>query len=194
MADISLRRAAKLRSRMENRLRELESELTSNTILTVNVYDPDVATQFGQQQETFLGLYARYVALSRAVSSFRGLISQTNARVQVDTMLAMNAQVNRHLQILRKLVNVAPRPSDDQIRARLDGAKIEAAAGTSRYGSGEVSYTLLTKDVLDQLDAEAKGLVALSNGTSDSLEAANSTTMLGLTDDIQAILDSEGLL
>lgn len=197
--NITLRRAAKLRSKIEQRLTEIESDLR-HINQSVNIYDPDPLAAINKAEQDFRATLARYERLSGVQAHLRGLISQTNSRqeVQIDVGLSFIAQLNKHLNLLRRVTRLTPRSdytrlADDQITGRIAGCKEMAASGNQQTRPNQ-EFFVLSQETFNLLDQEEVRLKSLVEDTQDKLDAANATTMLALTENVVSVLRAEKLL
>ena len=194
MSKITLRRASKIRNKVEAQLKEIRAELQKSTTVEVNVTDTNVAelisaatTKFGQQ-------FARYSALSNVYYELRTSVGVQNSSGGVNETLARIAAYNSQRDVIRQLVDrIAPALSVEQVNARLALAKEQLTNGRG-YGREDVDFPVLPQETIDGLKAEDKRISLEIDTLHDGLERLNSTVVIDLSDAAEAILSAERLL
>lgn len=195
---ITLRRAAKLRNRMMERIRDIATTDLKNCTVNVNVYDPDVITQVDMETQKLNTSFGRFRMLSAALSEVRGQIGKANAANNVDTLLTTQVALLGQRAVLSDIANnVNLRPTDEQITARIAGYVSQAKTGVSRrggYGNDDVQNistltTSMRDDAVNQLHLVNRELDLIQ----DQLELINANTQIELSDQVLTTITAEKL-
>ena len=196
---ITLRRAAKLRNRMMERLREISSTDLRRTAVNVNVYDPDVIAQVDNETQAWNTAFARFTALSAALSEVRDLIGKVNASNGVDSLLTSQVALLGQRAVLAEIAsNVNVRPTNEQIKARIEGSINMAKTGAAPrrgYGVSEDSHTIstITQEMRDAATNELQLVNRQLDIIQDRLESINSHSHIELNDEVLATIANDKL-
>ena len=188
---ITLRRAAKIRNRLQGRLHELERQVESS-IAQVNIHDPDVLTQLHAAVEKHRAAVALYDVVSNTAENIRLKIGQANHKAGITDILTRQAAVQGRLAVYRRISTLSVMPSDEQIQARIDAARV--AQPNSYSASDTAAYSAATPEVVESARQLIHSLQSTADALQDSLESLNAQTTIELEDVELAILQSEGLI
>lgn len=197
---ITLRRAAKLRNRMMERLREITTNDLRRIMVNVNIYDPDIISQVDNETQAWNTAFARFTALSAALSEVRDLIGKVNATNGVDTLLTSQVALLGQRSVLAEIAsNVNVRPTNEQITARIEGTiNLVQNGGASRgrgYGVSEDTHVIytITQEMRDAASHELQLVSRQLDMIQDRLESINSNSHIELNDEILATIVNEKL-
>lgn len=219
MTTISLREAAKLRSKIENRLAELRNELyIGGGMVSVNLFDPDPLKELNEKPGEIRTAFARQQALAEVLRRIRITIDDANHGREratghsVSDLLAEIASLNAQIQALRPVLNPAPRLSDEQIQARIDGhldllesgneatdVDVEVSVGRGRRprrrralaahaSSDSMTFAFMPQSMIDEFKATEKALANRVDKLHTAIERINNTTNVTVSDEDVAVL------
>lgn len=195
MSKITLRRAAKLRNKVEERLAVIRQELTQGTTVSVFITETDIAGIIAKASTEFSQLYARHSALSALAYELRSRIGITNATSGVNAGLTRIAALNSQRDLVRKLIAVVkPTLSLEQAQARLELAREQSKTADRYSRTNEIVLDVMPQETINSLKALEVSLSRDLDATHDAVEKLNSSVEIELTEADQALLSAEGLI
>lgn len=193
MANITVRRASKIRNKIEARLAEIRSELLAGTTISVFVTETDIQSIINKASAEFGQLFARYGALGATLYELRARIGSVNAASGVNTALTRLSSLNSQRDLVRRLLATArPTISTEQAQARLELLREQLVNGKSY--SNEVAFDVTSQDTINSLKSLEAALSRDVDATHDALERLNSSAEVELSDADVALLTAEGIL
>jgi len=194
MATITVRRASKIRNKIEARLTEIRNELQVGTTVTVHVTDLNLAETINKASIEFSQLFARYSALSNAAYELRAIIGASNEASGVNTTLTRLSALNSQRDVVRRILSsVRPTLSIEQAQARLELAREQVATGKG-YAPQEVQFDVTSQETINSLKSLEAALSRDIDATHDALERLNSSAEVELSEANVALLTAEGIL
>jgi hypothetical protein len=192
---LTLRRSAKLRNRVADRIQEIQATHLQKLTASINVFDPDVSEQLTKHAENFNTAYARYTALSGVLVGIRQAINAANATYGVHDLLAEQAALLGRRRVLTNIAGLGSfRPTDEQIHARLDGQITMNKAGRGYGADTQISFVYLPELVVIEAGGELCITQARLDEIQDKLEAINSSRHIELSDQMVVTLTAEMLI
>jgi hypothetical protein len=194
MSEITLRRANKLRVKIELRIHELRRDL-GNFNVAVSLFSPDPTAKLTERQEKISLLLGRFVAVNTALGELREQIARINVLSGVSGLLTQKATMERFRDVYRQLSGAEPTPSQEEILTLLDARKKNFQNSTAAYLSHEdVVFSVIRKDVIESATSAFEQLVADIASNEDKVEQLNATSRITLPPATEAILQSEKLI
>lgn len=188
---ITLRRAAKIRNRLQSRLAELERAVQSAST-AVNIYDPDLLEQLHGAVERHQSSVAQYEMVSNVTESLRVKIGQANHAAGITDLLTRQAALAGRLAVYRRVMAMPVMPTDAQIQARIDAARTTTR---DSYGSSDIAaYSPVTAETAESARQLSHTLQFKFDAIQDSLESLNANTTIELDDVELAVLQSEQMI
>lgn len=194
---ITLRRAAKLRNRVAARLQEIQNANLTNLYVTVNIYDPDVADQLSGKAEDFNEAFVRYIALSGVLVRLRQAVGKVNTQEGVDDLLAEQVALLGQRAVISRIAGLTQfRPTEAQVKARLDGQAEVNKAGRRGYGGDDttINFVFLTENVVEDAKNKLQQIQTRLDEIQDRLEAINASRNIELSEQSLATLTAEKLI
>lgn len=188
---ISLRKATKLRNKVQERVNELYRDL-SFTSIPVNVFDPDPLKIVRGAQEDFVRTYALYTSRVGILFELRELIGVANATSGISDNLTKIAASTAQSNVIKRVLRGTERLSDDQITARVSGAQ-EKQKGNS-YASEEITFEFLDEATLIELKNHEIEIRRRIEELIDQNEQLNNTVTITISDTTVTWLKSDGIL
>ena len=193
MANITVRRASKIRNKLEARLAEIRNELLAGTTVSVFVTETDIAGILSKASLEFSQLFARYSALSNTAYELRARIGVSNATSGVNTALNALSALNSQRDVVRRVLSTArPTISLEQVQARLELFREQLALGNGH--ATNISLDVTSEETLNSLKSLEAALSRDIDATHDALERLNSSAEVELSDAYVALLTAEGIL
>ena len=193
---LTLRRAAKLRNRVANRLQEIQNQHLNHLAVSVNIYDPDVVDQLNDKAEDFNEAFVRYMALSGVLVRLRQSVGAVNAAEGIDDLLAEQVALLGQRAVVSRIAGLQHfRPTTEQVQARLEG-QVDMNKNGRGYGAGVTNIDLVFVTEAVVLDAQVRlqQIQARLDEIQDRLEAINSTRHIELNEQSLATLTAEKLI
>lgn len=189
---ITLRRAAKLRNRLTERLAQISAELR-NTAVNVNLYDLDITTKLAGKAEDYNELIVRFFAVSRALYSVRHRIDVANAAQGVNSRLAEQVALLGQLRAMKTVADIKEaRPSEALIAARITG-QLERLK-VSEYAQDHMAFTFITEEMIESAKDQVVNLQTRLDVLQEELEAINSGQKIIMEDAELAVLQQERIV
>lgn len=189
---VTLRKAAKIRSKIENKLKDIHAQI-SYPVVDINVYDPDPVEQFREAKRDFYRKYTEYTTLSNALVELRTLIANANANVGINTDLTKLAGLNARLSLVKKYKNENNGLTEDQLKARVNG--LRERLSLSEYATHEViSVSFFDFDTQQEFVSEEYSLQNEVEHIVEEIERKNNTHYVVLNDDLVSVLNNFNLL
>ena len=194
MERVTLRKAAKLRSRVATKMQEILQEVHQRRD-TVSVYDKDIMEQLNERENDFTTAFARYRALSDAYSDLRAMIAKGNVESTVSAILAELNGIEAVLGVVRSYSNRTPRMSTSNIQARIDGAIERSKVAQGMVGE-QLNLEALTQTTIDELKKLEIELELKVSDLHDHMEALNitQTFSIDLSDGMINLFKMENVL
>jgi hypothetical protein len=188
--NITLRRANKLRVKVEARVNEVAA-LLQNPNASVSVYAQDIPAKLLERREAFLKTMARHGALNNVLTNLRRTIAAANVEAEVSNKLAYTAGLQRERNILRRVAEGDVMPSQAEIDATVRGA---TATVNSYRHSDDVSFGVLSEDILKEVNDRLRKIDLELSALEDAREGINANVKITLDPSHEAILKAEGLI
>lgn len=189
---VTLRKAAKIRSKIENKLRDIYVQI-SYPVVDINVYDPDPVEQFREAKRDFYRKYIEYTTLLNALVELRTLIANANANVGINTDLTKLAGLNARLSLVKKYKNENNGLTEDQLKARVNG--LRERLSLSEYATHEViRVSFFDFDTQQEFVSEEYSLQNEVEHIVEEIERKNNTHYVVLNDDLVSVLNNFNLL
>ncbi len=188
--DITLRKATKLRSKLENRLKELRQLLKAPAI-QVSPLDESLQTQITEAREEWKRNFARQGVVKGVLTSLRNKIAAKNSDSYISVRITELASVKTQRDLLSEILRNKATPSDDTLAAQI------ATARTQQEVNGychDLSVSILSADdlaVVKKLDRE---LEKAAEATHEAVEGMNANLTITLSDEEVAFLTAEEIL
>jgi hypothetical protein len=194
MERVTLRKAAKLRSRVANKMQEILQEVHQRRDF-VSVYDKDIMAQLNERESEFTTAFARYRALSDAYSDLRALIARGNVESSVSSILAELNGIEAVLGVTRSFASRVPRMSAENIQARVDGAIERSKVAAGMVGE-QLNLEALTQTTIDELKKLEIELELKVSALHDKMEELNvtQTFSIDLPDGMVTLFKMENVL
>lgn len=191
--ELTLRAAHKLVEKINAHLKTIEV----NPLITVNTYEvDDAATLFKQHQDEFNTNMERVGSLLDIRANVRMLIGEQNAASTIDRLIGNRKAVLERLIAYQRVYN--NRQEGQIASAAALEKKIKAGANTKQehlFGrSDSVSFTVITKDVKEKLEALIADAKRTIEGIEDNLLNQNVQRKISLSEQQVAVLRSERLI
>ena len=170
---VTLRKAAKLRSRVASKMQEILQEVHQRQDF-ISVYDKDIMAQLNERESDFTTAFARYRALSDAYSDLRALIAKGNVESGVSAILAELNGIEAVLGVISSFASRTARMSAENIQARVDGATERAKVATS-MAAEQMNLESLTQGTIDELKKLEIELALKVSALHDKMEELNVT-------------------
>lgn len=190
---ISLRRAAKIRNRVNAKIQELERELRDSLTIRVNIHDTDILEQIQKGTSDSEELIARLTSLSTVLANLRTLIGRANAEEGVDELLTQLAADAKKLEMFRILNYAIPRASDAQITSRVAG-EVERLKVVTQSTGTTMMFDVVPEKTLYRIKETCRDLQSNIDALQDKVEAINSTTKIDVSSADESLLVAEKII
>lgn len=188
--EINLRRAAKLRSKLEARLNELRAEVR-NTVISVNPLDTDIEERLTKAREEWQRAGGRLAALSEVLLSLRLAIAAKNADSYIADKIATIANLKLAREVTRQLAKAGPMLNAAQRQARIEAEKIRLNNGA--YVNEVVFDFRVDGDIAAAKQSEREIDLTIEQLHME-VETQNAKLTISLDENHVALLQAEGLL
>ena len=189
---VTLRRAAKIRNRLTERLAVVANELR-HTAVNVNIYDVDIPAALSGKAEDYNETLARFLAVSRTLFSVRSKIDNANATRGVNVLLAEQVALLGQLRTMKTIADIPEARVDDAtIAARVNG-QLERAK-VAQYAQETIVLTFVTDAMVESAKEQVQEIQARLDVIQETLESINSTQKIDLHDSDVAVLVQERLV
>jgi len=212
---VTLRKAAKIRSKMATKMAEIQQEFRSFATTRVSIFSPlpNIHAELNKNESEALATFARLKALGAAYAELRGVVSATNQEAGVSDLLASANYFEAMLALVRQqkavtksarrsrrptyldpevLPNDEARPDEQTINARILG-QIERAKVASAVLEEMMVFSTYTQSSLDEFERFEKEVENKISAIHDKMEEINNTATLVLNDDVLAVLKAENI-
>lgn len=195
MTKISLRRASKLRNKLNEVAQNIVTAQTQLIQVTVDVTDANIFAQLVEKETEFMKLYDRANKVNSALYSLRRSIGHANMISGVSDKLTFVSGANSQRENIRQVLRYATgsRLTQEQVEARVNLALHTLKEHGASYGSQVQKFTTLSKEVCDALKSAEMTLTREIDNASDELETLNNST-IELEDLVVEVLTAEGLM
>lgn len=189
---ITLRRAAKIRNRLTERLAELNGKLRTHSV-SVNVYQPNIHDTLVGYAEDYNEVFSRFTAVSRVLLNIRKTIDYANSQRGVNNRLAESVALLGQLRVAKQLANIdVPRFSREELEARISG-HLERLK-VSEYAQDALPFTFISEEMVESAKEQVRDIQARLDVIQEELESINSTTKVELSDVDLAVLQQERII
>lgn len=192
---ITLRRAAKIRNRLTERLLQLSVDL-NRTSAMINIYnaDTEAVDSLHGAAEDYNAAFVRFLAVSRSLLTIRTQIDAANAEAGVNALLAERVARLGTLRIVKNLKDMKElRPSAATISGRITGQR-ERQKVASGYSQEEIEFPFVTEEMRTAASEHVGVLQSRLDVIQDELETINATIKITLSESDISVIDSEGLV
>jgi hypothetical protein len=192
---ITLRRAAKLRNRAAGRLQEIQNTHLNHLAVNVNIYDPDVVDQLSGKAEDFNEAFVRYIVLSGVLVRLRQAVGKVNTQEGIDDLLAEQVALLGQRAVVSRIAALTQfRPTEAQIKARLEGQAETNKAGRGYGSTDTTNLVFLTENVVEDAQNQLQTIQTRLDEIQDRLEAINASRTIELSDQTLVTLTAEKLI
>lgn len=189
---MTLRRAAKIRNRLTERLAELSSMLV-NTHSTVNIYDLNISTKLSTDADVYAETLARFYAVSQTLFAIRSRIEDSNTSNGVNRLLTERVALLGQLRLIKRIASTTEVRLDNAlIKARVDGA-IERAK-VAQYSNDTIAFNFITTSMVESAKQQTVEIQARLDIIQDELENINSNQKISMTDAEMSVLTQERII
>lgn len=187
--DITLRRAAKLRSKLEAQINKIRSELRDTTV-TVNPLDTYNTDLLDKARNAWMTKVARLTEMEGVLLAIRTRIASKNTESYISDRIAMIALMKNTLATFRAL-SPSARLTKEQCEARLAAGKIQL----ERNGyAQDVYFDFLTDADIDTLHKTQRQLERDMEQLHMEVEEKNAKLTISLEENEVTILTREEVL
>jgi hypothetical protein len=161
MRNVTLRRAAKIRNRLETRVAELSMKLRQVHV-SINVHDTNIVAQLSEKENQYRELMGRYVAASGVLTNLRLRIGTSNATTGLNDLLTQQTALLGQLRTVQTVSDLdEPRLSDDQLLVR-SAAQSQRAKTVETYGNSDVmNVTFVSATLIEDAKSTAQELQSM---------------------------------
>lgn len=189
--EISLRKAAKLRSKTEARLNEVRTALKAVQI-SFNPFDISYESQVQTAREEWDRNFARSLNLQSLVVALRNKIAAKNSDSYISTKITELAAIKSQRVLLKYLIATPPSQTEGALRAAIESAQKQIEQGS--YGHHEISLNILSASDIATLKNMDRTAELHAEKIHEDVEASNARLTIILSDEEVAFLTSEELL
>lgn len=197
MAQISLKRALKLRKTLEAYLASYKLNTTANVSLLLDNQTPfiDVIEPASSKLDDSIN---EYITLSAILAALRFDIAKAN-QTSVEWLLAMQAAVDRDISLFKTIAAQEATPTVDEFMAEIAYAKKSLETKVDAYSRYDRPEKSITVSIISQEQKQnALESVAALRRRREELEdqrtAINSTTQIQIVDESYQLLRKLGIL
>jgi hypothetical protein len=214
--EMTLRKAAKVRSKLEELVNELRTEL-SNREIRLHVMDtPEKWVEnLNVVRDVFRQKYTRLRVLSMVLAELRSQVALGNVAARVHATLAEIAVLEGVLSVMTATEPVdvtlsgglrcRPRRkrrgaseetlSDEQIVQRITGARAKYENDTTGYHAQDtVSFSFINSEMSSLIDSELATIRRQIDDHHETLEIVNNTFKITVTDEMASVLVQHELI
>ena len=192
---ITLRKAAKIRNRLDEVINEARRDAL-NVTLNVEVTDADVATTVATAHQHTLDSIDVFRTLGEARETLRGLIGNANHSNGISDLMTQAAQKRELLGLYEQLLryNSEPywRPTDANLASRI-ASRQKLLENNESFNNTTLPIFLLSETDYSNLDNSRNTLKSDIEDLTDKIEALNASIMVQLTDDLVTALTAVGI-
>lgn len=189
---ITLRRAAKLRNRLTERLAELSGKLRNHSV-AVNVYQPNIHDTLVGYAEDYNEVFSRFTAVSRVLVNIRKAVDARNAALGVNDRLAESVALLGQIRVVKQIAAIeVARFSKDELTARING-HLERLK-VSEYAQDSLPLTFISEEMVESAKSQVRDIQARLDIIQEELETINSGQKVELNDVDLAVLQQERLI
>lgn len=189
---ITLRRAAKLRNKVDGRITELRRELR-NTHIYLNVHDPRPTKVISDARDRYLAVLARANALTDVLGHLRMEIGRVNSREGINALLTEMATIDQKLALAEDVAGATPSLSESQILARVEAERKMSENGNVHRGPDMTVY-VLNAEVIRSAKETVANLTRRKESIQDAIEKVNAENDVQLSDEVFDVLKAEHLI
>lgn len=190
--EINLRKATAIQSEIKNAISAIEVR----DRVTLNEFMPDPIGEIEKARAEFNSTVTRKISLTVALYELRNLVSVANAKAGVGVILGNIERNNAAIRLVDGYLSSSERNralSNDEILKRLEKIR-NAPAETVRYGSSDVTSSVLDSEAHDAIKVKVRLLRKEVQELQDKLLTINVTTNVTLSEDLVSVLREEGIL
>lgn len=189
--NITLRKANAVQNSINEAVKNIKVELNVELNEFQNV-EETIAKASEKMAEDDL----RRQRLTMALYNIRALVGTANANCGIDTALAKAAFIDKRIGQLEQLATASEMTSLEVIKGKIEKIKSLKDEARSRiYGYGDtVTTSVLSKEQIKQAKGEILNLKKQKQKLNDEILELNIKTEIPLSDDVVAILQTEGLV
>jgi uncharacterized protein YdcH (DUF465 family) len=189
--NITLRKA----SALQNSINEAIRNIKITTTIEINEFQDPVAT-LQTANTTLFENDARRQKLLLALYNIRGLVGTANASSGIDLKLATAAFVDKRISQLEDFSSLSPLLEETVLVGKLEKIKNrKEESRASLYGRDDtVSTSVVSQEQINMAKAEIQNLKKQKQKINDEILELNIKTEIPLSDDVNELLKTEGLL
>jgi hypothetical protein len=203
--EVTIRKATKLVSRIDNKLAEFNRVVTQSTTRSVFVHDEllTVTNQLLEANDKYQDALTALQDLYELRVEIRALVGAANAQHKINDRVTKLRGLESMLSVVKQIRRTVTEPvlENEQLRVRLaalakkaSGAQVSVQAWGQREDTDTVTLSTLAQADLDELESfELKYQRAIED-LHDELESINNNTTLELSDVLVASLVSFDVL
>src|SRR5690348_12880982 len=189
--EITLRRAAKLRTKIQQTVQSLSHEL-SNSSIHVNAFDANIENKLEDARNEFLRNLALYNSLSDVLINHRARIGAKNNDTYVSDRITKINGLKARNELYRLLSSSDVRMDDSEVSARIQTHTKQLEAGNAYLQ--DLYLPFLSMKNVEDIKTMHVALTREIENLQDEVEAINAKTTILLTDTEVAILETASLL
>ncbi len=189
--NITLRKANAIQNSINDAIRGIKI----NTTVELNEFQ-DPAVELKKANDALFAADGRRQKLLLALYNIRGLVGTANASSGIDLNLAKAAFLDKRIAQLEEISSLKEHTELQVIAGKLEKVKnLKDEARSRIYGYGDtVSTTVVSKEQIDQAKSEILNLRKQKQKINDEVLELNIKTEIPLSDDVVALLQTEGLI
>jgi hypothetical protein len=188
---ITLRRANKLRVKLEARLNEV-TNLLGNPTLNVSIHAENISQKVEGVREAYLKTLARHGSLNNVLTTLRKDIAKANVEFGVSDMLTQTAGLQRERRVLRNVEGASFAPSAAEIQSEVDTEKRNSSVGYGRNNT--VMFGVMTEAIVTEAAKRLREIDLELAALEDMREGLNAKSRIELDSQSESILKAESLL
>ena len=191
---VSLRRAAKIRNKIEEKIRELQADMAHLQTLNLHILDSNVQDTIHARRNEFLNAFTRLAALNTVLYTIRVRIGSANAASGINDKLTLLSLLNTQRQNIRMVLTRAKNGvlTPEQITNRLALLKAQVESGNNYVQ--DLTVPVVNAEIINALQVDDRKLSSDIDATNDSIEEINNIVTVEIDDAHISVLQAEGLL
>ena len=189
--NITLRKA----NALQNSIQEAMKSIRVETSVDLNEFqDPNLVLTDANNK--LFDADNRRQKLLLAVYNIRGLVGTANAASGIDVNLAKAAFIDKRIGQLEEIASLKPHTDISVIQGKLEKIKNrKEESRASLYGRDDtVSTSVVSQEQINMAKAEIQNLKKQKQKINDEILELNIKTEIPLSDDVNELLKTEGLL
>lgn len=194
--DVTLRKAARIVSRVDGKIQELALELYQTPTKTIFVQDldEDIKRRLAEARTDFQALLDEITGLVEARTFLRTTVGSANETNGVNSLVTSLKGIQTKLEIVRTLRDRVGEPALSErelaqrltaLRERSTNAQVSVIAARD---TNNVQFDTLLQPTLDVLDGLMQTLTSQAEGVQEKLERINNISRVTIPDEVVEVL------